>query len=136
MSDKKQEKTVFPKPLRKGDLIVICSPAGPIAEEKVYGARDVLEDQGWRVRIAPHTLGKWGNYSGTDQERYDDLEAALLDPEVRAIICSRGGYGVVHLMERLSKLDLKKDPKWIVGFSDISALHALMASNNISSVHA
>lgn len=136
MSDKKQEKTVFPKPLRKGDLIVICSPAGPIAEEKVYGARDVLEDQGWCVRIAPHTLGKWGNYSGTDQERYDDLEAALLDPEVRAIICSRGGYGVVHLMERLSKLDLKKDPKWIVGFSDISALHALMASNNISSVHA
>ena len=136
MSDKEQEKTIFPKPLKEGDLIVICSPAGPIAKEKVHGARDVLEAQGWRVRIAPHTLGKWGNYSGTDQERYDDLVDALLDPEVRAIVCSRGGYGVVHLMERLSKLDHTKDPKWIVGFSDISALHALMSSNNISSVHA
>lgn len=136
MSDKNQEKTIFPKPLSEGDLIVICSPAGPIAEAKVYGARDVLEAQGWRVRIAPHTLGKWGNYSGTDQERYDDLAGALLDPEVRAIVCSRGGYGVVHIMERLSKLDLRNDPKWIVGFSDISALHALMATNGISSIHA
>lgn len=136
MKDFLQQPTVFPKPLKKGDLIVITSPAGPIDEEKVTGAKKVLEDYGWRVRVAPHALGRHGNYSGSDDERYNDLAEALADPEVRAIICSRGGYGVVHLMERLSRLDLKKDPKWIVGFSDISALHALMATSNIASVHA
>lgn len=136
MTDFLKETVTFPRPLQKGDLIEICSPAGPIAEEKVTGARKVLEQAGWRVRVSPHALGRWGNYSGTDNERFNDLSAALADPEVRAIICSRGGYGVVHLMERLSRLDLRKDPKWIVGFSDISALHALMATNGIASVHA
>ena len=127
---------LFPRPLKEGDLIVICSPAGPIAAEKVEGARRVLEKEGWRVRVSPHALGRSGNYSGTDAERLSDLTDALTDPEVRAVICSRGGYGVVHLMQQLSGLDLRKDPKWVVGFSDISALHALMATRGVASVHA
>lgn len=126
---------IFPEPLREGDKIVFCSPAGTIKPEKVEAAAEVLRRQGWRVEIMPHALGRHGSYSGTADERYSDLERALLDPEVKAIICSRGGYGVVHILDRLSKLDLRSNPKWIAGFSDISALHALMAVNGIASIH-
>ena len=126
---------IYPAPLKEGDKIVFCSPAGTIKAEKVLKAADVLSEQGWQVEIMPHALGEHGSYSGTADERYDDLSTALLDPEVRAIICSRGGYGVVHILDRLARLDLRKDPKWIVGFSDISALHALMAINGIASIH-
>lgn len=128
-------KAVMPQPLRRGDTIAICSPAGPISADKVNGAAAVLREYGWKVKIMPHTLGHHGNYSGKDSERYDDLAGALADPEVRAIVCSRGGYGVVHLLDSLDRLDLAADPKWVVGFSDISALHALMARHGIASIH-
>lgn len=126
----------FPKPLQPGDKIAICSPAGAIAPEKVEGAVNVLLAEGWTPVVMPHTLGKNGIYSGSDDERFDDLRAAFADPEIRAILCSRGGYGVVHLMDRLNRLDLESDPKWVIGFSDISALHAMMASKGIASIHA
>ena len=127
--------TLYPRPLKRGDKVAICSPAGPIAAEKVEGAAAVLRDHGWEVEIMPHTFGRNGYYSGTAEERYDDLSRALLDPTVRAVICSRGGYGVVHILDRLSRLPLADDPKWVAGFSDISALHALMASKGIASIH-
>lgn len=136
MSDLLNKKVVFPAPLKAGDTIAICSPAGPIEAAKVEGARKVLEEQGFKVKIMPNTLGRAGIYSGSDDQRYSDLSKALTDPRVRAVLCSRGGYGVVHIMERLAGLDLKQDPKWVIGFSDISALHALMASNGIASIHA
>ncbi len=125
----------MPAPLRKGDKIAICSPAGIIKPEYVEGAAKVLREQGWEPVIMPHTLGKWGNYSGTDNERYSDLAAALTDPEIRAVLCSRGGYGVVHLMDRLNTLPVADDPKWVIGFSDISALHALLATKGVASIH-
>ena len=125
----------FPRPLKKGDKIAICSPAGYIAKEKVEGAVRQLRRQGWEPVVMPHALGRWGHYSGTPEERYSDMAAALTDPEVRAVLCSRGGYGVVHIMDDLAKLPLADDPKWVIGFSDISALHALMASKGIASIH-
>ncbi len=130
------QKIVFPKPLKEGDTIAILSPAGIIKPEHVQNSIPVLEAQGWKVKVMPHTLGKWGNYSGTPEDRLADLEEAFLDPEVRVILCSRGGYGVVHLMDSLNRLPIEKDPKWVVGYSDISALHALMASKGIASIHA
>ena len=63
------------------------------------------------------------------------MRAALLDPTIRAIICSRGGYGCVHLLPHLADIDLTADPKWLVGFSDVTALHALMQSQGVASVH-
>lgn len=126
----------FPKKLERGDKIVIVSPASIPVPDDVQNAAKVLRAEGWEVEIAPHTLGKSGSYSGTIEERYSDLASALEDPRVRAILCSRGGYGAVHLLDRLNRLDLKDDPKWIIGFSDISALHALMVTNGIASIHA
>ncbi len=126
----------FPRPLERGDGIAIVSPASNINPEYVTKASAVLQQQGWDVTIMPHALGKHGSYSGTAIERMSDLETAFTNPKIRAILCSRGGYGVVHLLEGLSKLPLDKDPKWLIGFSDISALHALMSSLGIASIHA
>lgn len=128
--------TIFPKPLKKGDTIAILSPAGSVNPEHVECAIPVLKEQGWDVIVMPHTLGNYGNYSGTISERYSDLKDAFLNPSVRAILCSRGGYGVVHLMDSLNQLSLNDDPKWVIGYSDISALHALMSTKGIASIHA
>lgn len=127
---------LIPPSLREGDKVVILSPSGIIKPQFVYNALPVLQAQGWEPYVMPHALGRSGTYSGTADERYSDLEAALTDPEVRAILCARGGYGAVHLLERLDKLPLRDDPKWIIGYSDISALHALMAKHGIASIHA
>lgn len=126
---------IFPAPLVPGDRIVILSPAGIIQPRLVEGAVRALENQGYYVEVSDHALGKSGTYSGTAQERLNDLEKALLDPRVKAILCSRGGYGAVHLLQALDHLPLRDHPKWIIGFSDISALHALMTRHGIASIH-
>lgn len=127
---------IIPPALKPGDTVVFVSPAGTIKSQFVTDAVKVLQSQGWNVKIAPHALGKWRTFSGTPDERYTDLSTALTDPNVKAIFCSRGGYGVVHLLERLDKLPIAKNPKWIIGYSDISALHALMAKHGVASIHA
>ncbi|MDE6823135.1 MAG: LD-carboxypeptidase [Duncaniella sp.] len=125
-----------PRPLRRGDHIAIVSPAGIIKPQVVYNCLPILADRGWIPYVGLNTFNREGTYAGTDDERYEDLEAALLDPDTRAILCARGGYGAVHLLERLDKLPLRDDPKWVVGYSDISALHALMTRQGIKSIHA
>ncbi len=126
-----------PVSLRAGDKIAICSPAGRIAPEKVEKAVAVLREQGWEPVVMPHALGEHGTFSGSAAERLSDLRSAFADPEVRAILCSRGGYGVVHIMKDVDALPtVAADPKWGIGFSDISALHALMSHKGIESIHA
>lgn len=136
MPKQKSPDTIYPAPLKPGDKIAVLSPAGPIAQTLVDSAVDVLRAQGYVVEVYPHAFGKHGHFSGTTAERWADLKAAFSDPEVRAILCSRGGYGVVHNLDSLATLPLRDDPKWVIGFSDISALHALMASRGIASIHA
>lgn len=126
---------IFPPHLKAGDLIRIVSPASVIKTELVEGACKALCDSGFRVEVAPHALGVCGSYAAPAAYREADLADALTDPEVRAVLCSRGGYGCVHLLEGLSRLNLRNDPKWLIGFSDVSALHALMLSQGIASVH-
>lgn len=125
-----------PRPMKAGDKIAIVSPSGIVKSELVNDAAEVLSAQGWRPYIGANAFNRFITYAGTDDERYSDLEKALLDPSTRAILCSRGGYGAVHLLERLDRLPLRDDPKWIIGYSDISALHALMNRHGIKSIHA
>lgn len=125
-----------PRPLRSGDRIAIVSPAGIIKPQIVYNCLPVLADRGWVPYVGENTFNRQGTYAGSDDERYSDLETAFLDPDTRAIICARGGYGAVHLLDRLDRLPLRDDPKWVVGYSDISALHALMTRKGIKSLHA
>lgn len=126
---------IFPKPLRNGDTIAIVSPASIIDPTLVERASATLSLLGYKVKVMPHALGAVGSYSGSIDERLSDITDSLTDPKIRAILCSRGGYGCVHLLDTLSHLDLTADPKWLIGFSDVSALHALMANRGIVSIH-
>lgn len=128
--------TIYPAPVRPGDKIAILAPAGKVNGIFIDLASAVIQEMGYNPVIFPTARGENGSFSGTARERFDDLKEAFGDPEIRAIICGRGGYGTVHLLDSLNALPLEKDPKWLVGFSDISALHAMLANKGIASVHA
>ena len=129
-------KTIFPRRIAPGDKIAILSPASIINPDYVDGACRWLSSRGYVPVVEPHTLGSVGSYSGTPLERLADFRAALADPEVRAVLCSRGGYGAVHLLPDFPIDEWIADPRWLIGFSDISALHAMLNSHGIVSVHA
>ena len=130
------EEMIFPAPLKKGDKIAIVSPASHIKPEYVDGAVKVISQMGYEPVVSEHCKGEHGSYSGTIEERLGDFMDALHNPEVKAILCSRGGYGVVHLLEYLDAEDVAANAKWLIGFSDISALHAAMVNAGVVSVHA
>ncbi len=124
------------QPLADSSRVTIVSPASIIRPQTVYSAIPVLRNQGWTVTTGKNAFARHGTYAGTDAQRLEDLRNAILDPETEAIICSRGGYGLVHLLDSLAELPLEENQKWVVGFSDVSALHALLTSRGIPSVHA
>lgn len=125
----------YPLFLMPGDKVAVVSPASIINPDYVKGAVDMLERWSLGVAVEPHCLGCAGAYSGSVDERLDDFRKALYDPQVKAILCSRGGYGAVHLLDGLAD-DIVRNPKWIIGFSDISALHALCVNRGLMSLHA
>lgn len=127
---------VFPKPLKHGDRIAVLSPASIVKPQYVYGAMEVLSRQGWEPYLGKYTLTGSGSYSGTPEQRIADFIEAFADTETRAIFCSRGGYGCVQLIESLNDIDISSDPKWLIGFSDVSVLHAFMLSKHVASIHA
>lgn len=128
--------SIFPPSLREGDKIAILAPSGPVKREYVDSAAAVISGLGYEPVIFPTVDKHNGQFSGTADERLADLRDAFLDPEIKAILCARGGYGMVHNLEALSQLPIEEMPKWVIGYSDISALHALMASKGVASIHA
>lgn len=127
---------IVPRPLAPGDRVAIVSPSGIIAPERVFGAMQTIQSAGFEPIVMPHALDRCGSMAGTDEARLSDLESAFSDSSVRAVLCSRGGYGAVRLLDGLSQLSLADDPKWLIGYSDITALHCLMGSRGIVSLHA
>lgn len=126
----------FPRPLKKGDKIAIIAPATEVKEFWVRGAVAELERHGYRPVVMPHTLGPGsGTFAATDSDRLADLTESLKDPEVSLILCARGGYGCIHLLSEELRILVKNNPKWLLGFSDISALHALWQSAGVASLH-
>ena len=131
-----QMKMIIPSYLKKGDQITIIAPSGKVNPEYVLHAKSVLESWGFCVESGEHVFTEYGRFAGTADERLSDLQRALDNPENKAIFCARGGYGVVHLLENLSLKLLKKNPKWLIGYSDITALHAKINNEGICSIHA
>lgn len=126
-----------PESLRPGDTIAVISPATTVKREYVEGAAARLREMGFVPRVMPHACGPAdGTYAASVENRLHDFLEAWRDPEVKCVLCARGGYGAVHLLPRLSAENLAASPKWLVGFSDISALHALMQRCGIISLHA
>lgn len=124
-----------PLPLQFNDKAVILSPSGKIEECFVKDAATVLESWGLIPEISENALCESGRFSGFVEQRLSDLQNAFDDPDVRLILCSRGGYGAVHLLDKLDFTCMKINPKWLIGYSDISALHAALQANGIMSIH-
>ncbi|MBR2649750.1 MAG: LD-carboxypeptidase [Sediminibacterium sp.] len=115
----------IPPYLKKGDTIGITCPAGYMEAKKVQACIKTLQHWGFEVMVGKTVGSKSKNYfSGTDEERRDELQAMLNDASIKAILCGRGGYGVSRIIDQLDFKKLSKNPKWIIGISDITVLHA------------
>jgi muramoyltetrapeptide carboxypeptidase len=128
----------FPAYLKKGDVIGVTCPAGHMPLEKVGECVRVLSDLwGFGVRVG-HTVGSSYNYfSGTDDERLADLQTMLDDPDIKAILFGRGGYGLGRIIDRLNFRKFRKNPKWLIGFSDITVIHShVFTRYGIATIHA
>ena len=128
----------IPPYLQKSDTIGLVCPAGFMTMEKVQTCINTLQDWGYRVKTGKTIGGNSATYfSGTDDERLNDFQQMLDDDEVKAVLCARGGYGMSRIIDRIDFGKFRKHPKWIIGFSDITALHSHLYTNYyISSLHA
>ena len=124
-----------PQYLSKGSRIAIVSPAGYINPDFVISAEAYLKSAGYNVEISEHCLGRHNQMASTDEERLADLQKALDNPEIDAILCSRGGYGVNHIIDKIDMTKFAQKPKWILGFSDITNLHLLSNKHGVRSLH-
>ena len=127
---------VKPDYLKAGDKVALISPSYFTPMENVTKTADVLRAWGLEPVIGPN-VGKVvdGKYAGTVAERVSDLRWALSNPDIKAIICNRGGYGTIQLIDQLTLAEIKAAKKWIVGFSDISTLHGLWVRAGVMSIH-
>ncbi|MBO6005662.1 MAG: LD-carboxypeptidase [Paludibacteraceae bacterium] len=126
---------MLPPFLKAGDTVSIVSPSGAIDPQYIDGAVALLSQWGLKAKVMPHAKGKHGRYSGTAEERIADLQAAIDDPETQAVLCSRGGYGLVQIIDQIDIISFENKPKWIIGFSDITVLHNLCSSLDTASLH-
>lgn len=115
--------------------IHIISPSGAIDPTYIHKAAARLSHHGHQVSIAPHACGKYGRFSGTPEERIADLQQAIDSLDIDAILCSRGGYGLVQIIDKINFSALTKYPKLFIGFSDITVLHNALGQLHLPSVH-
>lgn len=127
---------IHPPSLRPGDTIAIVSPAKAIEGHFIHAAKELFEQRGYKVLIGEYAFGSHNYFSGTDEERTADLQWAIDHPEVKAIICARGGYGCVRITERIQWANLLREPKWLVGFSDITVFQLKGLQLGIETIHA
>ncbi len=126
----------IPPYLKWGDTIGITCPAGYITLTDVEPAIKKIKEWGFQIKIGD-TVGKRNfTFGGSDEERLKDFQQLLDDEEIKAILCARGGYGMVRIIDQLDFKNFVKHPKWIIGFSDITVLHSHLNRNyNIASIH-
>jgi len=134
-SETKRMTAKQPTPLQKGDLIYITAPAKAIEKEHLDYAINLLQQEGFRVLLSAHCAGQHHYFSGTDDERRADLQFGLDHPEVKAILCARGGYGCVRIVDNLQWAGMLRDPKWLIGFSDVTVFHQRLQRFGLQSIH-
>lgn len=113
--------------LQAGDAIAFVAPAGPVEIEPISRYAMQLEAKGYRVQVPPNVARKWEYLAGTDEERVNELNEAIRNPEVKAIFAIRGGFGLTRILDRIDYDSLRKSPKVVVGYSDLTALHLAIA---------
>jgi muramoyltetrapeptide carboxypeptidase len=122
--------------LEKGDLIYITAPAKSIDQKCVDAAKDFFEANGFKVLVSDHCCGEHHYFSGTDSERRQDFQYGLDHPEIKAIVCARGGYGCIRILDQLQWASMLRNPKFLVGFSDVTVFHQRMQRFGLESIHA
>lgn len=127
---------IKPPFLRAGDEVAIISPSWAIDEDKIEAAVRFLESWGLKVHTGRNVLKKSGPFAGTDEERLADLQSVTEDRDIKAVFCSRGGYGLLRIIGQTDFSSLKSNPKWYIGFSDITVLHLWLSELcNLVSIH-
>ena len=114
--------TVKPQRLEQGDTIGIIAPAGPVARDEIKPAIGRIIKKGYKILESPNLYKKRAYLAGSDDARLDDLQSMFSDKNVKAILCARGGYGSIRLLDRIDFDLIRKNPKIIAGYSDITAL--------------
>jgi len=134
--DDSRQDVIIPPYLKAGDTIGITSPSGYFKTEELNEATRQIQRWGFNIKIGK-TIGKRdGNMGGTDEARAADFQQMLDDPAVKAIMCARGGYGVVRIIDKIDLAHLRKNPEWIIGFSDITVFHMHIAANyRVATLH-
>lgn len=132
----KDNTVIIPRYLQPGDTIGITAPAGFITFPEIQPAMQQMQSWGFAIR-AGDTIGKRDfTFGGTDVERATDFQKMLDDPSIKAIMCARGGYGAVRIIDRLNFTKFAEHPKWIIGFSDVTVIHSHLSRNyGIASIH-
>ncbi len=125
----------FHQLIKKGDSVAIVAPSGKISSADLDITIEVLESWGLKVILGKNVYCQYQNFAGTDAERISDLQWALDDPQINVILCARGGYGLSRIIDDLSLKRFKSTPKWVIGYSDITALLLKLQSIGIASIH-
>ncbi|PNQ75425.1 LD-carboxypeptidase [Hanstruepera neustonica] len=134
----KQETLIRPPYLKAGDTVAIVAPSGILKnrQQEVQQAVDLLKSWGLHALVGEHVFSQDNHFAGTDAERCEDFQKAMDDPSIRAIWCARGGYGTVRILDKLNFTKFKEHPKWLIGYSDITALHNQFHNAGFESIHA
>ncbi len=130
------DQMIIPPFLKPGDRVAIVNPGKVIPKEALLQAVELLKEWKLDVVLGGHVLDKHHQFAGTDQDRLSDFQQAMDDPSIRAIFCARGGYGSIRLIDQLKFDAFQKQPKWIIGYSDITVFHAhLNRQFQVASIH-
>ncbi|MDQ3109156.1 MAG: LD-carboxypeptidase [Bacteroidota bacterium] len=133
----KQQEIQIPPYLKPGDKIGICATARKVSSAAMEEAAKIPESWGMKIEFSKNLFGDLNQFSGTDAERAEDLQHFLDDPEIKAVFSARGGYGTMRIIDKIDFTAFKKNPKWIVGYSDITVLHSHIHTHcNTASLHA
>ena len=130
-----QQRSVMPTPLKTGDTIAVISPSSVPDSATVAKGCATLRSWGYVPVVGAHALSSYHGFAGTADERAADLLWALRNPSIKAIICSRGGDGAVQVLQRIPLNEFRNHPKWIMGFSDVTALHSAEVAAGVMSIH-
>lgn len=129
---------IQPPYLKAGDTVAIVAPSGVLKNriEEVYRAKKLLESWELHVVVGQHVFNQDNHFAGTDHERCEDFQLALDDPKIKAIWSARGGYGTVRILDKLDYTKFLEHPKWVIGYSDITALHNQIHNLGVQTLHA
>ncbi|TVZ56509.1 muramoyltetrapeptide carboxypeptidase [Lutibacter sp. Hel_I_33_5] len=130
-------KLITPAYLQEGDTIAIVAPAGILKNRKdvIAKAKKLAESWGLKVVLGKNLFTQAHHFAGTDDERCEDFQKALDNPNIKAIWAARGGYGSVRILDKLDFTQFLKNPKWIIGYSDITAFHNHIHNLGVETIH-